>query len=46
MRGDWLYIDFVRSFMPNWLSKATSLTMLSAVTLALIGLDVVLKVIA
>jgi hypothetical protein len=46
MRGDWLYMDFVRNFLPNWLSKATSLKVVSAATLALIGLVVVLKVVA
>ena len=46
MRGDWLYIDFVRNFLPNWLAKATSLKVLSAVTLGLIVLVIVLKVVA
>jgi hypothetical protein len=43
MRGQWMYVDFVRTFLPNWLSKATSLKVVSVVLLALLLLVIVLK---
>ena len=43
MRGDWLYVDFVRGFMPNWLGKATSLKVFSLIVVALLAFVIVLK---
>ena len=40
-----MYVDFLRAFMPNWLARATSLKVFSAVVLGValfvIGLRVV-----
>ena len=36
MRDDWVAIDFARAFMPNWMAKATSLKVVSIVTVALL----------
>ena len=43
MREDWVFFDFLRAFMPDWLSKATSLKVASIVTLALIIFVVAMK---
>jgi len=43
MRGDWLYVDFVRGFMPDWLAKATSLKVFGLVVLALLAFVIALK---
>jgi hypothetical protein len=44
VRGDWLYVDFVRGFMPNWLAKMTSLKVFSLVVMALLMFVIVVKV--
>ena len=43
MRGDWVYVDFIRGFMPEWLARATSLKMFSLAVLALLAFVLVLK---
>ena len=43
MRDDWALIDFARAFVPDWLSKAMSLKVVSIVVLALLVILVVLK---
>ena len=43
MRGQWAYVDFVRSFMPDWLARATSFKVFGVVILALIAFVIVLK---
>jgi hypothetical protein len=45
MRDDWALVDFARAFMPNWMSKAMSLKVVSVVALALIVFMVVMKVV-
>jgi hypothetical protein len=41
-----MYVDFVRSFMPSWLSKATNLKVFSGFVLVLIVVVIALKVVA
>ena len=43
MRDDWLFVDSVRSFMPNWLAKATSLKMVGIAVVVLLVLVIALK---
>ena len=43
MRDDWLFVDSVRSFMPNWLAKATSLKVIGIAVVALLVLVIALK---
>ena len=43
MRDDWALIDFARAFMPDWLSKAASLKVVSVVGLAVLVILVLLK---
>jgi hypothetical protein len=43
VRGQWIYVDFVRAFLPRWLADATSLKVFSLVVLALLVLVVFLK---
>jgi len=43
MRGDWLHVDFVRGFMPDWLAEATSLKVFGLVVLALLAFVIALK---
>ena len=43
MRDDWVFVDYLRIFVPGWLSKMLSLKVFSAVVLALTVLVVALK---
>jgi len=43
MKNDWVLFDFARAFMPDWLSKAINLKVLTAVALALMLFVIVLK---
>ena len=43
MRDDWLFVDSVRSFMPNWLAKVTSLKVVGIAVVALLVLVIALK---
>ena len=43
MRDDWALIDFARAFMPDWLSKAMSLKVVSVVALTLIVFVLAMK---
>jgi hypothetical protein len=43
VRDDWVLFDFARAFVPDWLSKAINLKVLTAVALALMLLVIVLK---
>jgi len=43
VRDDWLFVDSVRSFMPNWLAKATSLKMVGIAVVVLLVLVIALK---
>ena len=45
MRGDWLYVDYFRAFMPTWLARATSLKVFSFVVLGLVLFVVALKIV-
>ena len=42
--NDWAFIDFIRAFVPGWLSKATSLKVFSLVVLVLLVVIVAVKV--
>jgi hypothetical protein len=43
VRDDWLFVDSIRSFMPNWLARATSLKVVGIAVLALLVLVIALK---
>jgi hypothetical protein len=43
VREDWVFIDYIRAFMPSWLSSLMSMKVVSAVALALVIFVVVLK---
>ena len=42
--NDWAFVDFIRAFVPRWLSKAMSLKVFSLVVLVLLVVVVALKV--
>ena len=44
MRGQWMYVDFVRAFMPSWLANATGLKVFSIVVVGLLVFVMMLKV--
>ena len=43
MKNDWVLFDFARAFVPDWLSKAIHLKVVTVVALALMLLVIVLK---
>jgi len=43
VRDDWLLVDYFRGFMPSWLSGVMSMKVVTAVTLAVLVIVVVLK---
>ena len=43
MKNDWVLFDFVRAFMPDWLTKVVNLRVFSAVALGLMLFVIALK---